>query len=568
MNYRIFYLFLFLILVLSMTSFSQRHKMGLLFSEEKYAKVELADFESFGFVGELPKKKSLKPFAPFAKNQGTEGTCVGWSSSYAALTIEYAQLFGLKDRQLISATAFCPYFTYNQIKFSFDTYCSYGAFIADAMQLFQDKGGKRFFTPKYACGVEPAQKEISNGAAFKVNGFYKLFDFSTLVSDLEEQKVKPMKQALADNHPIVIAMTLPSSFDYLYTDRWEPSAYEMENSNSFDLYRHAMCVVGYDDEKYGGAFEIMNSWGADWGNEGFIWVSYEQFATFVYEAYYMELKEHKIAETGCVLGDCISGFGRYLWSDGATYEGNFSNGNFNGFGIYQWADGELFAGEWSGGKQHGEGTTFYADGSSHEGNWDNGEYQDNYRTDNSDNETESDETYKIEDMDIMDVIEVFADNEDAEIAGCLSGDCENGFGYYIYDDGNEYEGYFQNGLRNGYGVYFWESGATYSGIWYNGLKHGIAKYEWTDGIVFLGEYEYGFREGFGTFYYPGGSVQAGTFTDGEFNTIDNEEGFGFADNSKNEIFKRQTGTISVNSGMWNYSGKKPKARPVSNVEMK
>jgi hypothetical protein len=39
-----------------------------------------------------------------------------------------------------------------------------------------------------------------------------------------------------------------------------------------------MCVIGYDDTKYGGAVEIMNSWGTDWGNKGFVWVRYSDFA--------------------------------------------------------------------------------------------------------------------------------------------------------------------------------------------------------------------------------------------------------------------------------------------------
>lgn len=35
-----------------------------------------------------------------------------------------------------------------------------------------------------------------------------------------------------------------------------------------------MTIIGYDDYKYGGAFEVMNSWGTGWGNDGFIWVRY------------------------------------------------------------------------------------------------------------------------------------------------------------------------------------------------------------------------------------------------------------------------------------------------------
>jgi hypothetical protein len=50
---------------------------------------------------------------------------------------------------------------------------------------------------------------------------------------------------------------------------------------------HALCVVGYDDDKFGGAFEIMNSWGTAWGKGGFIWVKYDDFCNSVKYAYDM-----------------------------------------------------------------------------------------------------------------------------------------------------------------------------------------------------------------------------------------------------------------------------------------
>jgi hypothetical protein len=46
-----------------------------------------------------------------------------------------------------------------------------------------------------------------------------------------------------------------------------------------------MCIVGYDDKKYGGAFEIMNSWGEDWGDNGYCWIKYDDFAATALEAY-------------------------------------------------------------------------------------------------------------------------------------------------------------------------------------------------------------------------------------------------------------------------------------------
>lgn len=46
-----------------------------------------------------------------------------------------------------------------------------------------------------------------------------------------------------------------------------------------------MCVIGYDDRKFGGAFQIMNSWGPQWGKDGIGWVRYGDFKNYVKEAY-------------------------------------------------------------------------------------------------------------------------------------------------------------------------------------------------------------------------------------------------------------------------------------------
>ena len=51
-----------------------------------------------------------------------------------------------------------------------------------------------------------------------------------------------------------------------------------------------MCVIGYDDNMYGGAFQIINSWGTWWGDQGFFWAKYEDFARTVDQAYEFSLK--------------------------------------------------------------------------------------------------------------------------------------------------------------------------------------------------------------------------------------------------------------------------------------
>lgn len=47
--------------------------------------------------------------------------------------------------------------------------------------------------------------------------------------------------------------------------------------------------------------------------------------------------------------------------------------------------------------------------------------------------------------------------------GCLSGNCITGYGKYVGEEGDTYEGYWLNGLRSGEGYYVWSDGSSYRG---------------------------------------------------------------------------------------------------------
>ena len=53
---------------------------------------------------------------------------------------------------------------------------------------------------------------------------------------------------------------------------------------------HAVLAIGYDDTKYGGCIEIMNSWGDTWGNKGFVSIKYKDYAKFFVGGYAFYLK--------------------------------------------------------------------------------------------------------------------------------------------------------------------------------------------------------------------------------------------------------------------------------------
>ena len=112
----------------------------------------------------------------------------------------------------------------------------------------------------------------------------KIKDFTTIFAtdDSPNIKITKTKVSLAQMKPVVIGIGLKENFFDIEKGEkfWYPQI-----GNQASAGAHAMVVVGYDDTKFTGAFEVMNSWGEDWGNGGFMWVRYKDFAEFTRYAF-------------------------------------------------------------------------------------------------------------------------------------------------------------------------------------------------------------------------------------------------------------------------------------------
>ena len=66
---------------------------------------------------------------------------------------------------------------------------------------------------------------------------------------------------------------------------WKFSIQLVSNENGDG---HAVTIIGFNDNKYGGCFEIMNSWGSEYGDNGFMWIKYDDLASIIYAACMIE----------------------------------------------------------------------------------------------------------------------------------------------------------------------------------------------------------------------------------------------------------------------------------------
>lgn len=231
----------------------------------------------------LPEAVSLLKYAPQRGDQGQQGSCVAWSSAYGAQTILFSAAKHADPNQI----KFSPSYLYNQIRLD---NCQ-GSYVQRAMEAMSRNGGVPLDEYPYNdqdCEREPNSSQIREGQQFRIHGFTRL------TNENEEINIRAIKEHLAKDAPVVIGMMVGQSFmkPMMGQEVWVPDA---SDASGMGMGGHAMCVIGYDDnkvtqetqdgKKLKGAFQIMNSWTPEWGNNGVAWIGYSDFKDFVREAY-------------------------------------------------------------------------------------------------------------------------------------------------------------------------------------------------------------------------------------------------------------------------------------------
>ena len=226
----------------------------------------------------LPESANLLKYAPAVGDQGKQGSCVAWSSAYGARTI----LESVRTGENPNSIKFSPAFLYNQIGLDG---CE-GSYINRAMEFMNQRGSVPYESFPYSdqdCSKQPDQQLLDQARQFRMRGSNRL----TVGDRTDKIDLRAIKENLSQGAPVVIGMMVGGSYmqPMMGQDVWNPT---QDDASMMGFGGHAQCVVGYDDAKYGGAFLIMNSWGPQWGNNGFAWVRYKHFQYFVREAYGLE----------------------------------------------------------------------------------------------------------------------------------------------------------------------------------------------------------------------------------------------------------------------------------------
>ncbi|MDR2700822.1 MAG: SUMF1/EgtB/PvdO family nonheme iron enzyme [Spirochaetaceae bacterium] len=277
----------------------RKYTTGAVLDEESYNKLPLqgsvtgplssARGEGTRGAAQIPSAYSLKKYAPIPGDQGEIGSCTAWAAAYGAKTIMESIRLERTNRYLTTRNVYSPLYCYEVAMEIDEKPEAAGANITTVVSMMRNFGvpkesDYRKLSTTAANRATRLNPDADNLRKWKITGSDALFQMDyekAIVGDYSPTamnfRINMIKNNISQGNPVIVGIIPSNSFMELTGEQWKPKANERPNPEN----GHAVCVIGYDDNKFGGAFEILNSWTEYWGNGGFAWIDYQTFGKYL-----------------------------------------------------------------------------------------------------------------------------------------------------------------------------------------------------------------------------------------------------------------------------------------------
>ncbi|MEA5470863.1 C1 family peptidase, partial [Spirulina sp. 06S082] len=223
---------------------------------------------------ELPPQVDLRPFMSPVEDQAGANSCTAnavvggyeYIMNRLEQEVDFSRLFVYYNARRLAL----EYFGEDRIK-------DQGSSITLALLSLQDEGICHEETWSYEVTHDGKVKNVNtepHGIAY--NEAQGLLEFPEFQWEIPEQvpiDIYAMKHCLAEGYPFVFGLTLFRSFDRAKT-QGRVILPDLDSEEGREEHgKHAMLCVGYKDSAE--VFVVRNSWGEDWGDEGYCYIPYE-----------------------------------------------------------------------------------------------------------------------------------------------------------------------------------------------------------------------------------------------------------------------------------------------------
>ena len=209
----------------------------------------------------LPRKIDYTPELSPVRDQANEGTCVGFATAIGMK--EYQELVDYKKLVMLS-----PRFIYSECKKIDGMPDAEGTTIRTAMKVLKDKGicREKFWPYSPHQKNKPKKGAVSDAKKFRIITYARILNLNEL------------RLSLFSKGPCVIGVEIFKGMLDTAT-----GMVAMPKKNESALGGHAICAVGYDDNKK--IIKFKNSWSAGWGRKGYGFLPYAYIDRYMMDAW-------------------------------------------------------------------------------------------------------------------------------------------------------------------------------------------------------------------------------------------------------------------------------------------
>jgi C1A family cysteine protease len=190
------------------------------------------------------------------EDQGNLGSCTG---NAIAGAIEFLENKNLPRSQFIDISRLFIYYNERAIEGTIAE--DSGAYIRDGVKAVATIGACSEKTWPYVIRkfkTKPPTRAFTAAAKRKITEYLRIADLAGI------------KQSLAAGFPVVFGFEVYAQFE---SDQCAADGIvKLPSPNEQSIGGHAVLAVGYDDVRK--ALLVRNSWGAEWGMQGYFWLPY------------------------------------------------------------------------------------------------------------------------------------------------------------------------------------------------------------------------------------------------------------------------------------------------------
>jgi hypothetical protein len=241
--------------------------------------------ENVGTTGEVMEPARVVNDLPagtlISRSQGNQGSCAAFTVGATATLIRqhYARIGMPMATPPLNTDAYwasTAWLYTRMVARSSTMMCNGGTALVDGLDLLATTGAATWMEQPYRSGTMPMLCEPISDTTATTPHVFRIGSYARVTGTGMAYRNR-VRESLAAGLPVPFGAQLPNGFM-----DWKSSTPGVTVTDTFrgtgmcttsgHCGGHGMVITGYDDMK--GAYRVLNSWGTDWGDRGYIWWDY------------------------------------------------------------------------------------------------------------------------------------------------------------------------------------------------------------------------------------------------------------------------------------------------------